>query len=160
MTADTASDLVAAAMRVLGGTRYGVLATASADGTPWASPVYLAHGDWSDRPPDLWWVSSPDSRHSRLIADNPAVAVTVFDSSVAIGNATAVYAEALAQECDRNLAAGNIGLFSECCVRDGGGKWNLSQVTDGARHRLYRASITTLYVLALEGPDRTIQVWP
>lgn len=160
MTGTAANGLAAEAMEILRGARYGVLATASRDGTPWASPVYLAHGDWSDRPPDLWWVSSPESRHSRLIADNPAVAITVFDSSVAIGDASAVYAETRARECDRDLAAGNIALFSECCARDGGGRWDLSHVTGEARLRLYRAGITSLYVLAHEGPDRTIRVWP
>ena len=160
MTGEGLGGGAASAMQVLARTRYGVLGTAGTDGVPWVSPVYLAHGDWTDRPPDLWWVSSPQSRHSRLIDANPAVALTVFDSTVAIGDAAAVYVEARAEECDEELAAAGIDLFSRCSERDGGGRWDLTQVTGRARHRLYRARVATLYVLAREGPDRTVQVWP
>ena len=50
--------------RLLAANKYMVLATADADGVPWATPVYFAPRDESR----LYWVSSPDSRHSRNIA--------------------------------------------------------------------------------------------
>jgi hypothetical protein len=42
-------------------------------------------------------VSSPDSRHSRNLARRAQVAITVFDSTVEVGQAEAVYFDADAQ---------------------------------------------------------------
>jgi uncharacterized protein YhbP (UPF0306 family) len=47
------------------------LATAANDG-PWAAAVFYANVDFT-----LYFVSSPDVRHSRAIATRPRVAVTV-----------------------------------------------------------------------------------
>ena len=42
------------------------------------------------------WVSAPDSRHSRNIAEQPTIAITIFDSHAPIGGAEAPYLEATA----------------------------------------------------------------
>lgn len=76
--------------RVLAANRYLVLATADEEANPWATPVFFAPLD-ADR---IVWVSSPDSRHSRNIAHRPAIAITVFDSTVAVGQAEAAYFDA------------------------------------------------------------------
>jgi uncharacterized protein YhbP (UPF0306 family) len=84
----------AAVDRVLAANRYLVLGTADEAGQPWLTPVFFALLE-SDR---LCWVSAPDSRHSRNIARRPAVAITVFDSTVAVGHAEAAYFDAHAAE--------------------------------------------------------------
>jgi uncharacterized protein YhbP (UPF0306 family) len=76
--------------RVLSANRYCVLGTADRAGRPWATPVFFAPLDL-DR---ICWVSSPHSRHSRNIEDRPAIAITVFDSTVEVGRAEAAYFEA------------------------------------------------------------------
>ncbi|MCW2758615.1 MAG: hypothetical protein JWO46_2361 [Nocardioidaceae bacterium] len=76
--------------RVIAANRYLVLGTSDANGHPWVSPVFFA----PDGPTRLVWVSSPDSRHSRNIAQRASVAITVFDSSVEVGHAEAVYFDA------------------------------------------------------------------
>ena len=76
--------------RVLATNRYLVLGTADRAGQPWVTPVFFASLD-ADR---VCWVSSPESRHSRNIADRPAVAITAFDSTVAVGQAEAAYFDA------------------------------------------------------------------
>lgn len=77
---------------VLVANRYLVLGTADADGAPWATPVFFAPlGD-----DHVCWVSSPHSRHSRNIAARSAIAITVFDSTVAVGSAEAAYFDAVA----------------------------------------------------------------
>ena len=69
-----------------------MLGTTDADGRPWLTPVFFAPlGD-----DGLCWVSSADSRHSRNLAERPAIAITVFDSTVAVGHAEAAYVEATA----------------------------------------------------------------
>ncbi|MER5649320.1 pyridoxamine 5'-phosphate oxidase family protein [Streptosporangium sp. NPDC002524] len=87
--------------RLLGDSRYLVLATADRQGRPWATPVFFAARD-EDR---LFWVSAPDSRHSRNIAERPDVAVTVFDSHAPVGGAEALYLEVTAGPADDPVAA-------------------------------------------------------
>ncbi|MFC5828919.1 pyridoxamine 5'-phosphate oxidase family protein [Nonomuraea insulae] len=82
--------------RLLTDSRYLVLATADRQGRPWATPVFFAARD-EDR---LVWVSAPDSRHSRNLAERPDVAITVFDSHAPIGGAEALYLEAAAGPAD------------------------------------------------------------
>ncbi|GAA2089373.1 hypothetical protein GCM10009840_29900 [Pseudolysinimonas kribbensis] len=91
--------------RIVGGIRYLVLATADADGTPWATPVFFAPLGRDG----VCWVSSADARHSRNIAKRTSVAITVFDSTVAIGHAEAAYFEADAAA----LPAGETGQALE-----------------------------------------------
>ncbi|SDL20730.1 Pyridoxamine 5'-phosphate oxidase [Nonomuraea jiangxiensis] len=87
--------------RLLGDSRYLVLATADRQGRPWATPVFFAARD-EDR---LFWVSAPDSRHSRNLAERPDVAITVFDSHAPVGGAEALYLEATAGPADDPVAA-------------------------------------------------------
>src|SRR4051812_24385425 len=54
--------------RILATNRYLVLGTADEAGQPWVTPVFFAPLD-ADR---VCWVSSPDSRHSRNIANRAA----------------------------------------------------------------------------------------
>ena len=84
------SDRSATLESVLAANRYLVLATADEDGRPWATPVFFGRLDAEQ----LCWVSSPESRHSRNIAARSAIAITVFDSAVAVGQAEAAYFEA------------------------------------------------------------------
>ena len=60
---------------------YVVLATANADGLPWASPVWFAKDDYRE----LYWVSYPGARHSQNIEGRPEIAMIVFDSTVPPG---------------------------------------------------------------------------
>ena len=76
--------------RVLAANRYLVLGTADKHGLPWATPVFFAPLG----PDRLCWVSSPGSRHSRNITHRNTVAITVFDSTVAVGQAEAAYFDA------------------------------------------------------------------
>jgi uncharacterized protein YhbP (UPF0306 family) len=88
----------AAVDRILAANRYLVLGTADDNGDPWVSPVFFVLVD-SNR---VVWVSSPDSRHSRNIAGRAAVAITVFDSTVDVGQAQAVYFDADAARASSN----------------------------------------------------------
>ena len=57
---------------------YMTLATADADGLPWASPVWYAHEGYRD----FVWVSRPDARHSVNLDQRPELAIVIFDSSL------------------------------------------------------------------------------
>ena len=82
------------ARSVIDSNRYMALGTAGEAGHPWVSPVWFASEDYCN----FYWVSSPDSKHSRNIAARPEVALAVFDSSVPVGGAQAVYMKGQASE--------------------------------------------------------------
>jgi nitroimidazol reductase NimA-like FMN-containing flavoprotein (pyridoxamine 5'-phosphate oxidase superfamily) len=133
--------------RALAANRYLVLGTAGPNGDPWVSPVFFAPLDQNR----VVWVSSPDSRHSRNIAHRAAVAFTVFDSNVEVGQAEAIYvdadaAPATADETERALQALNSRLPKA------------KRLTDDDLHPLgpmvvYRADLRHRYVL-VRGGDR------
>jgi len=58
------SEHVATARRIIDANRYLTLATADADGRPWATPVWFAPEGYTD----FIWVSRPSTRHSTNIA--------------------------------------------------------------------------------------------
>lgn len=87
-------ELAEMARRVLDGNRYMVLGTVEDDGRPRLSPVYFTPARYRD----LYWVSSPDARHSHNVRARPEVQVVVFDSSSLPGQSEAVYVSAVARE--------------------------------------------------------------
>ena len=76
------------------------LGTADEHGHPWVTPVWFAPADDHE----LFWVSSPQARHSRNLAARPQVSIVVFDSQVPVGSAAAVYMPAVAAGADGRRA--------------------------------------------------------
>jgi nitroimidazol reductase NimA-like FMN-containing flavoprotein (pyridoxamine 5'-phosphate oxidase superfamily) len=131
---------------------YLTLATADADGTPWATPVWFASHDL-----DVFvWASKPGARHSRNIERNPRVSLVVFDSGRAPGEGSALYVSADAElvgdtAFDSALAVLNAGS------REGGlPEWDRAQLSEPARHRLYRA--VALEAFVLDDHDERVRV--
>jgi hypothetical protein len=127
--------------------RYMTIATTDPDGRPWACPVWYA----APTPSELLWVSDPDARHSRNIAERPEVAIVVFDSTVPNEEAQAVYMEATASRTDEGVER-----LSAASVAAGGEAWTNGEVTGAAKHRLYRADVTRAWMLGAE--DRRVEV--
>ena len=71
---------------------YLTIATVSAEGEPWNSPVYSAY----DNDANFYWTSSPQAEHSRNIEHNGKVFLTIYDSSVPEGTGQGVYVQAIA----------------------------------------------------------------
>ena len=74
--------------------RYMAVGTVDEAGHPWVTPVWFASEDYRH----FHWVSSPDAKHSRYLAARPEVAIAIFDSSVPVGGAQAVYMKGVAEE--------------------------------------------------------------
>jgi nitroimidazol reductase NimA-like FMN-containing flavoprotein (pyridoxamine 5'-phosphate oxidase superfamily) len=145
------------AREILHARSYVVLATADADGVPWASPVWFAREE-----SELYWVSHPGARHSQNIAVRPQIAMVVFDSTVAPGSGQGVYMTATAEQLNSPEAvARGMAVFSRDSVRDGDGEWGVDRVTGQARLRLYRASVHQYWILDPDSPfDVRIGVSP
>jgi nitroimidazol reductase NimA-like FMN-containing flavoprotein (pyridoxamine 5'-phosphate oxidase superfamily) len=139
-------QLASRARAIIDENRYLTLGTADQDGTPWANPVYFTPDGYSD----FYWVSSPEARHSRNIAARPEVGIVLFDSTVRIGTAEAVYLSAVAaqvpddelERCSRLYSA----RFPE--LRD----FPPEHLRPPALFRLYRARATEHSVL-VRGSD-------
>jgi hypothetical protein len=126
--------------------RYMTLATADAAGVPWASPVWYAPRGYSE----LFWISYPDARHSRNLAERPQLSIVIFDSTVAPGHGQAVYMTGEAEQTTDGLE-----VFSARSEAQGLGEWkDLSGPL-----RLYRAVVAEHWMLG-EGPDKRVPVTP
>ncbi|MFC5823691.1 pyridoxamine 5'-phosphate oxidase family protein [Nonomuraea insulae] len=76
------------ARHIIDTNRYMVLGTVDPDGRPRVSPVYFAPDGYGE----VFWISSPESHHSRNIAERPEISIVIFDSTVPVGGgAQAVY---------------------------------------------------------------------
>jgi uncharacterized protein YhbP (UPF0306 family) len=148
------ADLEAHARALLDANAYLTLASADAAGTPWASPVYFAYDAAARR---LLWVSRPNTRHSRNVAERPEVSAVVFDSTVAVGAAEALYLCAWARELEGREREAGIEVFSSRSVAHRAGPWRLEDVTGATELRLFGADITEAWVLD-RGVDRRLAV--
>jgi uncharacterized protein YhbP (UPF0306 family) len=140
MTRERLNDL---ARRIIDSNRYLTLGTAEADGHPWVSPVWFASEDYTH----FHWLSSPDARHSRNVAVRPEVAIAIFDSTVPVGGAQAVYMSGRAEELVGTELERGIDVFGRLSEADVGRKWVLDDVQPPSLFRLYRATVSEHYVL-------------
>src|SRR5688500_7311411 len=117
-------DPAAIARRLVAENRYLTLGTADADGRPWASPVWFAPAAGAT----FLWVSSPEARHSRNIAGRPEIAIVIFDSTVPVGGAEALYVEAVAEQLLGEEAIHAVADYSERSTATGAPAWDVSDV--------------------------------
>ena len=87
------ADLHAMARRVIDQNHYMTLATLDPDGQPRVSPVFYTAARYAD----FYWLSAPESQHSRNLIERPGVRIVIFDSSAAVGEAEAVFLTAAAR---------------------------------------------------------------
>ena len=101
-------------------------------------------------------MSRPEARHSRNLASRPVLSIVIFDSSVAVGGARAVYIEAASEEVSGSERERAIELYSLRSQAHGAGQWRAGDVTAPAPHRLYQAKASEFFVLV--GNDQRISV--
>jgi tRNA-Thr(GGU) m(6)t(6)A37 methyltransferase TsaA len=135
-------DRAGFARAVVDANRYMTLATADADGLPWASPVWYAPSGHRE----LFWVSDPQARHSRNVAARPEVSIVIFDSRAPIGTGQGVYIAAVAEQVTGADLDRGIAVFSQRSQAQGGAAWTRADVLAPARLRLYRATASEHYV--------------
>ena len=160
MTRERLNDL---ARTIIDSNRYMVLGTAGPDGHPWVSPVWFASEDYEH----FHWVSSPDARHSRNLAARPEVAIAIFDSTVPVGGAQAVYMSGRAEELTGHELERGSEVFGRLSEADVGRSWVLDDLQPPSLFRLYRATASENYLLIAgrdpelgTGVDRRERVTP
>jgi hypothetical protein len=143
------SDLTAIARSIIDANLYLVLGTADAAGQPWVSPVYYACADYTE----FYWVSSPDARHSRNLAERPHLSLVIFDSQAPINTGQAVYLLAVAETLTGAGLDRGLDVYSRSSLAHGGRAWTADDVGATARLRLYRALASEHWILDPD-PDR------
>jgi hypothetical protein len=83
----THPDLDGLARRVIDANIYMTLGTIDPDGGPRLSPVFYTPARYTN----FYWLSAPQSHHSRNLTGRPQVQIVIFDSTVAVGEGEAVY---------------------------------------------------------------------
>ncbi len=128
---------------IVGASSYMTLATADATGLPWASPVWFASADCRQ----FYWVSSPRARHSQNLASRPELAISIFDSRQPPYRGQGVYVSATGETVPESEIDAGLEVYSGVSRLRGLPEWDRSQVTSPAKHRLYRATATELFIL-------------
>ena len=136
-----AEDPAGRARRIVDEGFYMTLATADADGVPWASPVWYA----PESPRSLLWISDPGARHSRNIEARPQIGIVIFDSRQAPGTGKGVYFEATAERVAEAELEAAVAVFSERSLQRGDSGLELARVQAPAPSRMYRATALRIY---------------
>lgn len=140
------TDHAALAKRLIDDNLYMALGTADAAGVPWVSPVYFTPHYHRE----FYWVSGPETRHSRNIAARPDVSIAIFDSQVVIGTAEAVYISATAEQVPDEELEKAAAIYNNRLPTQK--HFNLPDLLPPALFRLYRATATEHSVL-IRGSD-------
>ena len=137
------SNLASMARRIVEANMYMTIATANAEGRPWVSPVWFA----PDSQSEFLWVSAPEARHSRNIVLRLEVAIVIFDSTVPVGAAEALYLDAVAEQLSGDGLDRAIATYSRRSRACGARAWEPADVLPPAAFRLYRATASSQSVL-------------
>jgi dihydrofolate reductase/uncharacterized protein YhbP (UPF0306 family) len=140
------------ARRIIGTNHYLTLATADRDGRPWASPVYYTPDGGSD----FYWVSRPDSRHSRNLAERPEVGIVIFDSQVPLFTGEAVYLTAHAEQVGELDLERCTEIFRSRLPELG--SFGPERLRAPGPFRLYRAHALEASVIVRDGPDIRVPI--
>jgi hypothetical protein len=140
----TMSDLREAVSQVIDANVYMVLSTADESGQPWVSPVFFATADQVD----FYWISAPDTIHSRNLVARPGLSIVIFNSQVppGQGQARAVYLSGEAGLVPAPEIARGLEIYPGLASR-GGRIIAPEEVTAPGPYRLYRARVSARWVL-------------
>lgn len=151
-------DIAAIAKAIIDATLYMVLGTADASGQPWVSPVYFTASKYKE----FYWISSPDTKHSRNIAQRSQISIVIFNSQVPVGKAQAVYISAAAEELTGSDLERGLIIYNKRFPDPAGQgvkDTQLEEVRPPGLYRLYRAVAVEHWVLdPYASPDRRTPV--
>jgi len=150
------TDFSTMARAIIESNRYMVLGTADETGVPWVTPVWFAQSELRR----FIWLSSPDRRHSANVVVRPEVSIVIFDSTVAEGDARAVYMAGRPEQVPDADLARDLARFDAASRAQGlARRWTIEDVLAPAPYRLYRATVSRHWVLDPDSsPDARTEV--
>jgi len=124
---------------------YVTIASVSAEGDPWNSPVYSAYDDQAN----FYWSSSPLAQHSRNIEKNGKAFFVIYDSTAPEGTGEGVYihtiAAALADPAEIKKAK---RLLTQRVGKELGSETD--RLLDAGIQRIYRATPQRAWINGFE----------
>ena len=128
---------------------YVTVATASADGEPWNSPVYAAY----DENGNFYWGSSPQAQHSRNIDQNGKAFLVIYDSTAPEGTGEGVYVQAMAASL---TDASDVAAARRRLARRAGKSLDAAadRLIASGLQRIYRARPNRVWMNSFENDDR------
>jgi Pyridoxamine 5'-phosphate oxidase len=143
----TEQDLSAIARTTIDANLYMTLATADAQGQPWASPVLFATADYAE----FYWISAPETTHSRNLAQRPQISMVIFDSTAPEGTGQAVYLLATAEQVPDEDLDRALAVYPGPAERGLGPHYTREQFQALVPYRLYRATVFEQSILCPRG---------
>jgi len=140
-------DHAGKAREIIAHVPYMTVASVSAEGGPWNTPVFFGFDDAYN----LYWASWVGSRHSRNIAANPRVLIVIYDTAAPEGTGLGVYIEATAQALTETA---DIERACRCAYRRAGKEPPGPEAFMGERaRRMYRAVPERVWVNTTRSVD-------
>ncbi|WBQ07434.1 pyridoxamine 5'-phosphate oxidase family protein [Kribbella sp. CA-293567] len=138
-------DRAETARQVIADNLYLSLGTADAAGTPWVTPVFFSPDGYTD----YYWVSSPDTQHSRNLTERAEVGIAIFDTHAVVGAAEAVYFKATARQVPDEKLPSALAIYNNRLPE--AKHFELAELLAPAGFRLYRATVVEQSVLVRGG---------
>jgi nitroimidazol reductase NimA-like FMN-containing flavoprotein (pyridoxamine 5'-phosphate oxidase superfamily) len=119
---------------------YMNIATITPKGFPWNTPVYCAY----DTDHNFYWASSTETQHSKNIASNQNVFVTIYDSTTPEGKGRAVYMSGTSVELTNSE---EIELAVQICYdRKSKPRKPITDFQTPALRRMYKFTTKQIYI--------------
>ena len=138
-------DRAEIARQLIADNLYLSLGTADADGTPWVTPVFFTPDGFSD----FYWVSDPNTQHSRNLANRPDAAAAIFDTHAIVGRAEAVYLKLTATQVPDGDLEPALAIYNSRLPE--AKHFELPELLTPAPFRLYHATVLEHSVLVRGG---------
>ena len=129
------------ALRILDANHHCTIACASRDGEPWVAPVFFNYDDRLR----IVFESGKDTRHARLLAQNPRAAIVVADTGFR-GTPAGVYLECEAHEAPPERLEEVLHVFLHG-PHEKSMERTAADYQEGKPLRLYEAIPTAMYGL-------------
>jgi len=124
---------------ILRSVRYATVSTVDENGAPWAAPVWYV----ADNKDNIYWWSPADSQHSKNIALDSNIYITIFDSTAPEGEGIGLYLRAEAYEVDGSDLDLAINLYNKSTKLF---KLNRENCTGNAPTRIYKATTSQQWI--------------
>jgi len=148
------------ARRIIADNIYLTLATCDLRNKPWAAPLYYAY----DSDYNFYFVSAKDSLHATHIAENPAVGIAIYNSSIPAGQCDGVQIDGMAHVAGVTDLPKALGVYFNRRYRDSKERsLHMHSVTDFwgiALMRIFVARVVKAYTLdsTIKDVDKRIEV--
>lgn len=104
---DVITDLNKLAKEIIEKNQYMTVASSDSKGKPWVSPVVYVQ----DKNHNLYFISLPDSMHSKNIVGNPNASVAIFDSHQNFGEGVGLQIEGTIEKVSLIKLPVVVGLY-------------------------------------------------